>query len=168
MRAAIVIAALLGVAAIASAQQDYTVTVTQQGNFTVPAGNWSFQSTDGQPWSGGSQVKCMVEGQALKQIKAGTVQYQFWQEYEEHFISQSSQPYFQCDNKGCDPTTPVSLFLSDPFSVPTNYQLKFDVTLPAGSADKPKSFHMVMWGSDQDHSPYDFLLELHYNFTSSA
>lgn len=46
--------------------------------------------------------------------------------------------------------------------------MKWTVTLPAGSADKPKSFHMVMWGVDQDHTPYDFTVEMHYNFTTTA
>lgn len=95
MKFAVAVAAILVVGAVAQ-ETPYTVTVTQQGNLTIPANSWSFTSTDGQPWSGGTQLVCDLQGKALKVINAGTIKYQFWQEYEQHFIAQDSQPYFKC------------------------------------------------------------------------
>ena len=56
---------------------------------------------------------------------------QIWEAYQGQFTDQGNMPYFVCTNKGCDPTQPMSLTLTNPSSVPSAYTMKFTYPAPA-------------------------------------
>lgn len=101
-----------------------------------------------------------------KPIEAGTVKYQVWESYVEHFVAQGNSPYFQCNHKACNPTKPVALALEYPVSRPCTYKLHFSFRIP--EPEKTGQFRVVVWGEDQDHTPYDFSLTVGFNATTAA
>lgn len=111
----------------------------------------SSQSLSGLPWSAGEAVFLEFQGKVTKKIIAGTFKVQWWEDGMQHFTASGYLPYFVCDNKGCDPTEPMALSLSDPGAVPTTFKMKASFNLPA--AYKTGNFRAVMWGVDQDHTP---------------
>ena len=75
-------------------------------------------------------LQVSLSGVTTKGIIAGTTKFQVWEAYQGQFTDQGNSPYFVCTNKGCDPTQPVSLALSNPTAVPTGYTLTFSYVLP--------------------------------------
>lgn len=147
----------------AAAQNEYTWTATP-GPFSV--NNVVFESAMGAPWGPGCEVNVELTGMANKMITAGTVKFQLYEEYVPKFEASGNEPYFKCDNKGCDTSSPVTLFLEDPTADKSPYQLRF--TYVMGEAEKTGDFSLVVWGVDQDHTPYDFSVSIGYNYTSPA
>lgn len=134
----------------------------ENGNFTVALVN---MYTASGAWKVGETAHVVVRGEIpSKRISAGTVKYQVWENYVEHFVAQGNSPYFHCSNKGCDVTQPVALDMRYPASRPTGYQLRFDFPIP--QPEKTGEYRVVVWGEDQDHTPYDFSLTLGFNTTS--
>ena len=67
-----------------------------------------------------------------------------------------------CTNKGCDPTQPIALQLSEPNVLNANYTgtVQFQMAKPNSST----GFRLVAWGEDQDHSPYDFSVTIQFAY----
>jgi len=138
----------------------YTVN-SQPGNFTVE--KVTLSTMDGK-WKAGAIATVVVKGIAKKNILAGTVKYQVWESFMEQFVSEGNAAYFDCNNKGCNPSAPIALTLASPGVVPSDYSLKFSFVMPA--AQKSGDFRIVFYGQDQDHFPYDFSCTIGYNFST--
>lgn len=70
-----------------------------------------------------------------------------WELFEQgqpHKISQGTADYFKCTNKGCYTDEPISLYLSKPHQVPTDFKLKFTTVIP--SATTSGHYTLVVWG----------------------
>ena len=86
----------------------FTVSDLKSGNFTVanvnmiPPHKWD-------SWAPGSTAIVTVEGTTKKKILAGTFKWQIYETGVTSFIASGNAPYFNCDNKGCDPASPVAL-----------------------------------------------------------
>lgn len=133
----------------------------QNGAFTVS--DFKVTSSDGS-FAPGTSTTISFEGVTKKKILAGTVQWKLYEDYVQHFEASGNVPYFSCDNKGCDPTSPVALTLNNPNMEDTRYKMSFSYVMPKGQ--KTDSFHLVIWGQDQDHFPYDYSISCNYNFTN--
>ena len=97
-------------------------------------------------------------------ILAGTFQYKIYENYVQHFTQQGNEPYFTCDNKGCDRNSPVGLTLADPdATTKSTFTATLSFTMP--KALKTGQFRMVMWGSNQNHFPYDFSMTMGFNYS---
>jgi hypothetical protein len=147
------------------------------GNFTLASVRLTSERWN---WGEGVVANVIIEGTTAKTILAGTfysskhfVNFSFtsgtvkWQLYEAFvpsFVAQGDAPYFTCDNKGCNPQMPIALKLSHPeLNGIQSYKLSFTYTMPA--SEKSGDFHLVVWGVDQDHTPYDFSATIGYNYT---
>jgi len=162
MKAFVAVVAAAAVLAVACADGAFNW-AAQNGAFTVEAVDMT--SSDGQGWMAGAVATVRLSGQDAKRIIAGTIKYQLWESYVEHFVQQGSFAYFQCDNKGCDPASPVALHLTNPVASQTSYWAEFQFTMPKALASG--DFRLIVWGQDQDHYPYDFSATVNYNYTSS-
>lgn len=126
----------------------------------------SLVTKSGNPFGPGEVCTLSFEGNATGPILAGTIKYKLYEDGVQHFIDQNNYPYFQCTNKGCDPTAPIALTLNNPNDATTPYKVKVDYTMHQGSATK--DFRLVVWGMDQNKFPYDFSITIGYNFTSGV
>mmetsp|Transcript_59692 Transcript_59692/g.144193 ORF Transcript_59692/g.144193 Transcript_59692/m.144193 type:complete len:480 (-) Transcript_59692:454-1893(-) len=128
-------------------------------------------STPSGQWSAGASASAIVSGTVNnKIIEAGTIKYKIYEYGQQHFIAQGFKDYFECDNKGCDPTNPISLTLKDPTDANTEFTAQLDFVMPAFVSDgvPPGIFTISFFGTDQDHTPYDFNAEIGYNFTAGS
>jgi len=140
-------------------QDPYTVT-KQEGNFTISSVQFS---TGNGKFNAHETATVVVKGVVEKEIDAGAVKYQIYETGVSSFIASGNSNYFDCNNKGCDRTKPIALKLTDTSGgFPTDYELTFEFTLPARHSDS-KEFRVVLWGEDQDHSPYDMSATITYN-----
>lgn len=134
----------------------------QTGNFTVWVVN---MRTPSRTWQPGETATVEFAGEVInKRIEAGTLKYQVWESYVEHFVAQGNSPYFQCTHKGCDPTKAVALAIDYPVHRPSPYKMHF--TFPIPEPKKTGDFRVVVWG--EDHTPYDFSLTITFNATTAA
>jgi len=140
-------------------QDPYTVT-SAPGNFTVSS--VQFNTRNGR-FIPNEVATVVVKGVAEKEIDAGAVKYQIYETGVTSFIASGNSNYFDCNNKGCDRTKPIALRLTDTSgNFPTDYELKFSFVLPQRKSSS-KEFRVVLWGTDQDHSPYDFSATITFN-----
>merc|ERR1711988_1094459 len=102
------------------------ITVDKQpGNFTVDT--VTMRSNPFNHWYANHRARVTVTGKTLKDIVAGTVQYQVYETGVRSFIASGSSPYFTCDNKGCDPAKPIALTFADQKGAAgSSYALSFD------------------------------------------
>lgn len=141
------------------------ITVDKQpGNFTVST--VSMHSSPFNHWYANHRARVIVTGKTLKDIVAGTVQYQIYETGVRSFIASGSSPYFTCDNKGCDPAKPIALNFADKKGAAGSaYTLAFDFFFPTTESSS-KDFVLVFWGVDQDHNPQDFSVTISYRYSS--
>lgn len=140
-------------------QDPFTVT-SSPGNFTIASVK---MSTANGKFAPQSVATVTVKGVTKKQIDAGAVKYQIYETGVTSFISSGNSNYFDCNNKGCDRTKPIALTLTDPSGkFPTDYALTFSFALPKLKSSS-KEFRIVIWGTDQDHQPYDFSATITYH-----
>lgn len=116
----------------------------------------------------GAGVDCTVSltgtVKDASKILAGTLQYKIYESYVQHFVQEGNIGYFNCDNKGCDRNSPLGLDLQDPdATTSSDFSASLPFTMPV--AHKTGQFRMVVWGSNQNHFPYDFSLTLGFNYT---
>jgi hypothetical protein len=142
----------------AAVETDPYTTSSTGGNFTVSA--ISMSSPTGH-WVANETVTIRVSGVSKKLILAGVVKFQVYESFVRSFVSSGYSNYFQCTNKGCDPTAPVALALQYPFELNSRYDLTFNVKLPAPTSSS-KDFVIYIHGEDQDHQPYDFSASISY------
>jgi hypothetical protein len=163
-RSLIAVAALLclGSVSVSATFDPYTVT-SSNGNFTVDSVKMTSYAWH---WHSGATATIRFKGQALKKLSAGTFQYQIFEEGVIRKVDQGSSPFFQCNNKGCDVTKPVSLTLEDPQNVPSDYEATFSFKMP--NKQKTGQMKIVFWGQDQDHFPYDFSTTIQFNYTQGV
>lgn len=134
------------------------------GNFTikkasmVPGHKWI-------KWGPGVTALVSMTGTTDKTILAGTVKYQIYETGSRSFISQGSSPYYTCNNKGCDPSSPIALKFNDGMS--GDFTISLSVVLPAKTSASDQ-FTLVVWGEDQDHQPYDMDVTFLYSYAAAA
>ena len=141
---------------------DYTVTDTKSGAMTVdsvsmvPPHKWD-------TWKAGSLGIVTVEGTTTKKIEAGTFKWQMCGDGVKSFIASGNAPFFQCDNKGCDPAAPVALKWKKGTS--GDFTLQLSAALPEAKGTS-KDFKLVLWAEDQDHEPYDFSATINFKYSA--
>ena len=118
-------------------------------------------------WKEGTNATVTLTGVTSALVTAGTVQYRLYESGAQHFMTSGFSPYFQCTNKGCDPTHPIALRLQDPTASATNYTLSFGYTMPAAAPNATNAFTLYVYGEDQRHQPYDFTINVFYNYTTA-
>eukprot|EP00591_Stephanopyxis_turris_P018217 CAMPEP_0195532950 /NCGR_PEP_ID=MMETSP0794_2-20130614/39487_1 /TAXON_ID=515487 /ORGANISM="Stephanopyxis turris, Strain CCMP 815" /LENGTH=118 /DNA_ID=CAMNT_0040665337 /DNA_START=56 /DNA_END=408 /DNA_ORIENTATION=- len=108
-------------------------------------------------WQERAVAVLTMTGKSEKIVDAGTLQYQVYEHGVPNFIASGSFSYFHCDNHGCDPTQPMALNLTDPFNANSDFTINWQFQMPYSdpSADL-HNYQVVVWGTDQDHVPYDF------------
>jgi len=152
-------APLLLLPTFAPNEDPYTVS-TVPGNFTVSSVKMNTHNGKFLPHE---VATVTIKGVAEKEIDAGAIKYQIYETGVTSFIASGNSNYFDCDNKGCDRTKPIALKLTDTSGgFPTDYELTFSFVLPHRQSSS-KEFRVVLWGTDQDHSPYDFSATITYN-----
>lgn len=151
-------------AVAATATDPYTVS-SSNGNFTV---NSVTMSTPNGQWTAGATATVVTTGVSNKIILAGVVKYRVYEQFQYHFIASGSINFFQCTNKGCDPTKPIALALENPTSDPSNFTMTFTFDMPAIEAPGNNQFKILFWAEDQDHSPYDMSATISYDLRTSA
>lgn len=138
-------------------------------NSSSDAADFSVKSivvnTDSGKFAADTVATVIVSGKVGKALTAGTVSYQIYQTGVTSFVASGNQDYFNCDNKGCDLTSPLALKLADPLNggMGSEYWLSFDVTLPS-KVSTSNEFRVVFWGQNQDHFPYDFSATVQFNY----
>lgn len=139
---------------------DYTVTDVKSGAMTVnsvamvPPHKWD-------TWKAGTLGIVTVEGTTKKKIEAGTFKWQMYETGVTSFIASGNAPFFQCDNKGCDPAAPVALKWKQGTS--GDFELELQAALPPAKGAS-KDFKLVLWAEDQDHEPYDFSATINFSY----
>jgi hypothetical protein len=150
----------------------------------------------GSDWEANDVAQITILGTTNKKILAGTFKYQIFETEVKSFISSGDSPFFQCNNKGCDPTKGVALkFKSERFwtilifffgcltltidfyicyfwlffcesgGTDGAFDLSLTLALPAAQSTT-KAFKLVLWGTDQDHTPYDFSASIAFEYGS--
>lgn len=137
----------------------------QDGDFTVS--HVDLTTADDAPFGAGVAATVSLSGTVAdaSKILAGTIQYKVYEDYVQHFTQEGNMPYFKCTNKGCDRNAAVALTLADPDAT-TKSDFTASLTFTMPKAEKTGAFHVVVWGSNQNHFPYDFSLTLVYNYSS--
>ena len=144
---------------------DFTVSDLKSGNFTiasvsmVPAHSWL-------SWSSGTTAIVEVDGTTKKNILAGTFKWQLYETGVTSFIASGNSPYFTCDNKGCDPNSGIALKWKKTTGNPGDFTLSLTLALPK-QAGSSSDFRLIIWGEDQDHSPYDFSATVDFSYATS-
>lgn len=137
------------------------------GDFTIST--VSMPTKDDAPFGAGVSCSIALTGTVknASAILAGNLQYKIYESYVQHFTQEGNTAYFSCDNKGCDRDSPVGLDLALPMATtPSDFTANLPFVMPV--AQKTGQFRMVVWGSNQNHFPYDFSLELGFNYSKSA
>ncbi len=120
-------------------------------------------------WAPGVAATVTVSGEATAAVTAGTVKWQLYQDGVSSFIESGNSNYYDCDNKGCDPTDPIALKWLQGTS--GKYVLHFQVALPPskipGDPGHAPSFRLVFWGEDQHHEPYDFSATVSFGYPAA-
>lgn len=147
-----------------------TLTVPSVGHIRSTATSAAFtiiniqMSAPGGLWAPNTTATVNINGMILKkQITAGVVKYQLWEDDVSPYVATDSIPYFECDSHGCDPSSPVTLHLAHPDQRPTAFTLTFRFQQPEQT--RTGAFKLDIWGADQDQSPYDFDATISYNYT---
>lgn len=65
-------------------------------------------------------------------------------------VGQNAENFFQCDNKGCYPTMPITLALTNPNSFPTTFTANIAVEIPQPKATGQFTIDFI--GTDQTHN----------------
>ena len=143
---------------------DFTVSQLTSGNFTINSVNM-LNSGNATAWSADSNARITISGHTKKLILAGTFKYQLYESGVTSFIASGNSPYFMCDNKGCDTSSPIALQWINPRSRPlqNNFKLTMSIALPPKSSSSSE-FKLVLWGEDQDHFPYDFTTTVNFKY----
>ena len=55
---------------------------------------------------------------------------QIWEDQVTQFVASGNEPYFECTNKGCDPTKPIGLTLATPSSPYSQYTASITFSVP--------------------------------------
>ena len=141
---------------------DYSVTDVKSGAMKVssvsmvPPHKWD-------KWKAGTSSIVTVEGTTEKSIIAGTFKWQLYETGVTSFVAAGNSPFFQCDNKGCDPNAPVALKWKKGTS--GDFTLQLTAALPQAKGTN-KDFRLVIWAEDQDHEPYDFSATINFSYDS--
>lgn len=153
-------ATLLNTLVLPTPKQDPFTVTKDPGNFTLTS---IAMSTATGKFTTGTVATVNVKGIVNKKLISGTVKYQIYETGVTSFIASGNSPYFDCTHKGCDLNKPLALTLTDKTGkFPTPYSLQFNFALPKLKSSS-KQFRIVLWGSDQDHFPYDFSATITYN-----
>ena len=94
-------------------------------------------------------------------VTAGTTHFKIWEGRVPTFRRNGGVDYFVCDNFHCDRSKGISLFIDDPSNSTSTLQVKVSFTLPEAIASG--IYTTDIYGSDEEHEPYDFVINLAYN-----
>lgn len=118
-------------------------------------------------WKAGTNAYIEATGMTHKVINAGEVQWRLYELGAQHFVAGGYSDYFECNNKGCDTSSPIALTLQDPTAASTNFTMRFNFTMPARNPNATNNFELYAYGIDQDHYPYDFNLQVGYKYSTA-
>ena len=107
-------------------------------------------------------VQITLLGSTQKDIQAGTLKWQLYETEVKSFMDSGDSPYFVCDHKGCNPSKGVALKYKNGTS--GAFTLSTILALPEKANKGANDFKLVVWGEDQDHSPYDFSASIGFSY----
>ena len=97
-------------------------------------------------------------------ITAGTTHYKIWEFGIPKFRTNGGVDYYECGNFGCDTSKGISLILDDPNNATSTLPVKVNFTLP--EVEETGIYTTDLYGADEEHTPYDFIINLRYNVKS--
>lgn len=140
----------------------FKVSKVQNETFTV-----SSVELGGCRWADGTKASLTVTGKVVgKQIKAGAVSWNLYEDGEQEFVASGTRDYFVCNNHGCNTSHALALDLKTPDANSSLFSLTFPFNMVL--ARKTGSFRIVAFGQDQDHYPYDFSVTTEYKYSDSS
>ena len=132
----------------------FNITDIANVNFATTTGKWEPNVTATLNFTG--QLTGDID------ITAGTTHFKIWEGGVPHFRVNGNSDYFQCGPApaGCDKTKPISLYIDDPTNLTSTCHVELSFPLPEAMASG--IFTVDVYGEDEDHEPYDFILNLAY------